>query len=204
MSDTHANEPNPYAPPAVDERAAPYDGASLDDPRMPGSVIVALVSVAIVVLFNLLMVVGATVANQGLMVLYLVTLLIGVVVLIGLARRNRLAWQWGRIMGMLGAVLATLTVGMAVVGMVMAVQSGELDEVFAQAGGRAAMITGIAIGVAMLVLPTLCLWVAFFALGRPSARRWFRLVCPSCESRRVRAVGFLYSRARCRRCQAVW
>lgn len=50
----------------------------------------------------------------------------------------------------------------------------------------------------------LLLWTIFFSLGTKSARRYFRLVCPSCGHTKVRANDFFFNRGKCKRCGVVW
>jgi len=58
-----------------------------------------------------------------------------------------------------------------------------------------------AVMVGGMVLPMGAVGVA---LGRPSARRWFDLYCPKCQTPSSRGKDFLFRQARCPRCGAVW
>jgi hypothetical protein len=98
----------------------------------------------------------------------------------GFVRRHRLAWQWGRLAALGLASLETIMV-------------------------VAAMIR---FGVSARWLTLLALAVPFYAiglaLGRPSAREWFGLVCPACGAHRARAADFLFQKARCQGCNYEW
>jgi hypothetical protein len=108
--------------------------------------------------------------------------LLWTLILVGLLRRSRLAWLWGRYLTIiLGAVLVVTTV------------SRYLEH---------------AIGVELLAIYTLGLGApllaAGLALGRPSVYPFYGLVCPTCGASTGLGDDLLFRRARCRKCKAVW
>jgi hypothetical protein len=103
-------------------------------------------------------------------------------VIAGLATRQRLAWQWARVLPILaGFLLLALSL---------------------MASSRAPDGDLWPLGVALAALAIAV--VPAVALGRPSARDWFRLVCPSCGGRSVKAANFVFTKVRCRGCEAVF
>jgi hypothetical protein len=117
-----------------------------------------------------------------------ISLLLGALILWGLVVGHRLAWQWGRILGLLAAILLT-----AVGFMVPNVQppAGQPDWV-------------PAVESALTLIQAACLWTIFFSLGRPSAKEHFRLRCPGCGRFTSKAADFWFNRAKCAGCQRVW
>jgi hypothetical protein len=142
---------------------------------MPGSVKLSLVALAVVV--------ASLVATGGLLAAYhlgiplqlplaaLLTIFLGWSVV----RKKRLAWLWGRWVGFFLA-------GAAILGVVMQRRAPTLD--------LAAAL------VASVVVPFLVMSVAF---GRPSAHRWFGMICPTC-GRTARRGDFLMRQLRCPGC----
>ena len=107
---------------------------------------------------------------------------VGALVLVGFVLGNRLAWQWGRYLSILAAVLLFfLTVSSPV-----AFKDTRLS---------------------MLVL-RIVFWVSFvvmfLALSRTSAMQYFRLECSQCKKVTKRAANFLFTKAKCRSCDVVW
>lgn len=211
MSMSEPNQ-NPFAAPKSDPSGG--DNVPLPDQHgsMPASVVLATATVAsIVALLALLVLMGGTTLGYGKMgiaelIILCAPLGVGVLLLIGLLCRNKLARQWGRIMGCLGAVLASIALGFGVVGVVFVAMSNEAAEFDAQLRGMpgGSFLLFALIGLAVYAVPAVMLWTIFFSLGRPAARRWFGLVCPSCHSPRTRAANFLYSRSKCKECSTTW
>lgn len=109
---------------------------------------------------------------------------IAVLILIGILAGQRLAWQWGRLLGLFGGLVLTF----AAVG------------TFAKAQGRPeVLIVGI-----LLLLQGAPLFPMFFALGMRGAREHFRLICPGCGHARPKGGNFLFTEAVCRKCAARW
>jgi len=145
---------------------------------MPPSLVAVIVLEAAVVLLSVAL---RVVAGEGPLAV-LPSLLIPAVLLYGFVKGHRLAWQWGRIAGYVGA---GLVVGVAV----LSAMGGRFSPMVA------AVFT-LTVGAPLFAIAVL--------LGRPSARAWFKLVCPVCQGANVRAADFLFTRARCRGCQSLF
>ncbi|HEX9400883.1 MAG TPA: hypothetical protein VF912_12305 [Anaeromyxobacter sp.] len=141
---------------------------------------ISVVAVAVLVVAFLVEIIAIRVAGgQSVSSAAPVVLFYGLI-LAGIASRHRLAWQWGRMIGLFfGGLLA-----LAAVATPFRFGRWELAIPFAVASAQA-----LAVGL---------------LLGRPAAREWFRLTCPSCGEGRPRAADFLFRSARCRGCQHVW
>jgi len=113
------------------------------------------------------------------------SLVIPALLLYGFVKGHRLAWQWGRIAGLVG-------LGVAVAVPVLVLMGAQ------DARGSQAVVAFTAIGIG---LP---LGLIALLLGRPEVRDWFRLTCPVCQGRNVRSADFLFTKARCRGCQSVF
>ena len=102
--------PNPFAAPQSEPAPMVLEAPEIGG-RMPASVWVAVLGVGLYLAFNTLLLVGWILGRAGPIELLVggIPWLIGVLVFVGLVRRNRLAWQWGRIVVLLGAVLSTFS-----------------------------------------------------------------------------------------------
>ena len=109
---------------------------------------------------------------------------ISILILIGLVKGHKLAWQWGRICGILGGVLVTLDMVPAV----LLVAKGSLSFAFLVIGP----------------LQPLALYFLFFALGAEGAREHFGLLCPKCGSNKAKGGDFFFNTAVCRSCGERW
>jgi hypothetical protein len=107
-----------------------------------------------------------------------IALIILVYVLLG----NRLAWQWGRY-----AAFGT----MVLIPLVTLMNISHKGTIFAELTAQ----------VIVMVLPALLIALA---LGRPSARAFFQLVCPACQSRSVKSADFFFRRVKCKKCGNAW
>ena len=204
---------NPFAAPTtiaeVDPELRKDDVPELHG-RMPGSVMLAMVCVGIFVALNglvFLMVTGFGGAGGPEVLIIGGPLLIGVLVLIGLIRRWKLARQWGRIMGLLGAVLASLGLASMIFSTISFYFGTGFygnNEIFNDPDTRWLLARSMLMGMAFNSIPTALLWTMFFALGRPTALAYFRIYCPRCKSKRTRPANFLYSKSRCKECRAIW
>ena len=147
------------------------------------SILVAAISVGIMVFARLFMGVLAFAGGASLVVV-LLPIAVAVLILVGIAKGQRLAWQWGRLLGLVGAIVLTLAA------------LGALQ----RAGERPGyLVVGI-----LLMLQGVPLFPMFFALGTRGAREHFRLICPQCGSAGAKAGNFLFTRAICRHCAASW
>jgi len=51
--------------------------------------------------------------------------------------------------------------------------------------------------------PASLIWMGLL-LGLPKSRAYFRLICPDCGSKEVKATDFLYNTAKCEKCGRRW
>jgi hypothetical protein len=148
------------------------------------SILVAAISVGIMVFARLVM--GGLAFLSGSVPVISIVAPIGLAVLIlaGIIVGHRLAWQWGRLLGLLGGIILSMAAFGA----------------FAQAGEQPGFLI---VGV-LLAMQGLPLFPMFFALGTQGARQHFRLICPQCGSSKPRAGNFLFTKAICRNCDTSW
>lgn len=148
---------------------------------MKVSILVAAVSVGVMVFARMFMGVLAMLSGTVSMVSVLIPIAVALLILIGIVRGQRLAWQWGRLLGGLILTFAALS-----------------------AFARASEQPGFLIVGVLLVLQGVPLFPMFFALGTQGAREHFRLICPRCGSAKPKGGNFLYTKAICRKCNASW
>ena len=120
----------------------------------------------------------------GSLVRLVVQSVIGLLVLQGMSLQHRLAWQWGRVLGLFGAVVGTVLA---------------IFTFAAISGGYLPMWVGL-----LQIVQVSLLYVIFFSLGQRSARIYFRLKCPQCGNLTNKAADFFFSKAKCRACEHVW
>lgn len=150
--------------------------------RPPASVWIAVVALFVVIGFQGALAALFTRSGQVGWGMYAFAAVLWAVLLGGLLRGSRLAWQWTRY---LGAVLGAVMTG----AMILAALRHELS-----AGVVVAGLLGVA-------LP---LFAAALALSRPSAYAFFALVCPECGARTGLGADILFRQARCRSCHHEW
>jgi len=68
----------------------------------------------------------------------------------------------------------------------------------------ARLFMGVLIVGGLLALQGVPLFPMFFALGTRGAREHFRLTCPQCGAAKPKGANFLFTEARCRKCNARW
>src|SRR5262249_44259120 len=117
-----------------------------------------------------------------------VSLSLGSLVWWGMIVGHRLAWQWGRVLGIIAAVILTL------IGIVSLTSPPPAQQPVWAAQADAAIS----------LFSAACLYTIFFALGTASARDPSRLRCPACGRFTGTAADFLFNRARCASCPNVW
>jgi hypothetical protein len=114
-------------------------------------------------------------------------------VLIGLVRRNRLAWQWGAEMGLLvtaAGVIASFYKVMSVLKMPRPAQAG-FDK-----GAWSGAVSETAIVVLMTIL-----WIVIVgALNSSASKQFFRLHCPKCKRFTSKAADWAFNQAKCESC----
>jgi hypothetical protein len=109
---------------------------------------------------------------------------VALLILIGIIKGQRLAWQWGRLLGLIGAVLLTLMA----IGAVIRIPEQP-----------AMLIVAVLIG-----LQGVALFPMFFALGTTGAKEHFRVICPACGKSKVKGGNFLFTKVICRECNQEW
>lgn len=173
---------NPYQSPETPISPAPARTG------MPPSVVAAVVALLVLFGVQALAAIAALtsdrISQEAMLPRAAVQVGAGALILWGTLVGHRLAWQWGRILAIIAAVI--LTIGL----FGLLAHFGEQE---------AAALLAI-----LFVLQVLPLYVVFFAFGRPSARVFFRLVCPECHRPSSKANDFLFNQARCKYCNNVW
>jgi hypothetical protein len=155
---------------------------------MPASMIVAITAMALIVALNVGLGILAALHDPAQLLRVAISGGLGALILLGLVFGHRLAWQWGRILGILAAVLLTLAAVLSF---------------FGQRNIRGpAWVRTLEGGV--FLFQAICLYTIFFALGTPSARLFFRLRCPLCGEFTSTAADFFFNRALCKRCPKAW
>src|SRR4029079_4459314 len=74
---------------------------------MPGSVLLAIMALAILVLIAAVGMVGSIMNSGRVQITQPIAMGLGGLILIGMITGHRLAWQWGRVLGILAAILYT-------------------------------------------------------------------------------------------------
>jgi hypothetical protein len=148
------------------------------------SILAAAISVGIMVFARLFMGVLALTTGGASIPAVLFPVAIALLILLGIIMGQRLAWQWGRLLGLVGGVILSLAAFGALA------QSSEQPKL---------LIVGV-----LLALQGVPLFPMFFALGTQGAREHFRLICPQCGSAKPKGGNFLFTKAVCRKCNASW
>jgi hypothetical protein len=151
--------------------------------RMPGSVIYVISVLAFHLLVNFVLIPVNLFSGrfEGLSG-YCFGAIIDALLLLGVVARNRLTWQWGRLITPLGGF------GYVLVAVVLLFFLPKAEP------GPAAVC---------VVLAVLAFSV-FFAFGSYSALQYFDLICPQCGACTHKANGFLFSAVQCLHCGHVW
>ncbi len=188
MADDEDPKTNPYTAPESESTGWTSTDRVREPKRgpMPPSVLLAVAGAALLAITN-----GAAALREFVHgapgPVQCVTAGIGVVVLIGLISGHRLAWQWGRVLVFLAAIVSFF--GPIVL----------ISQIVDPVGEDASLLPPLMISVFCLVF-----WTIYFSLGRLSARRYFRLICPNCGAPAAQAADFFVTRAKCRRCTYTW
>jgi hypothetical protein len=170
---------NPYQAPRadVDANAAVPVNTAAASMNMPTSV---KTCVALMIAAAVIAMVASLKDGKPPVQLFVVGLLLW-----GVFKRSALAWQWVRIGGVLaGVVTASVAASMI------------LNNDYSA--------TAIAFIAASMGLAAVFYLLPVFLVSTASARRFFRVVCPSCGSTRVKARDFVYREKRCKDCPATW
>ncbi len=196
---------NPYASPQAEllDRTAVED-ADLD--RMPSSVMVAVGCVGFFLLEQLFYAAYWARMTHELPLSAFVLGLPAAWLLVGLIQGNRLTWRAARLLLFLGAVLSCLPL-LVIVDLLYQqwypspplTDPNSGDPILYQT-----FFPGLTVMLAITSARALLMVASTFSLGRPTARQYFNLYCPNCQSRRVKAADFLFRKARCKECGNVW
>ena len=151
---------------------------------MNASILVAAISVGIMVFARLVMGVLAFLSGRVPVISIVIPIGLAVLILFGIIVGHRLAWQWGRLLGLLGGIILSL----AAFG----------------AFSRAAEQPGFLVVGVLLAMQGLPLFPMFFALGTQEARKHFRLICPQCGNAKPKAANFLFTKTIGRNCDTSW
>ncbi|MBN1359801.1 MAG: hypothetical protein JW993_04380 [Sedimentisphaerales bacterium] len=151
---------------------------------MNASILIAAISVGVMVFARLFMGVLLFLAGNVSIFSIVLPVAVALLILIGILAGQRLAWQWGRLLGLVGGVILTL----AALGAFARVQEEP----------------GFVVAGVLMALQGVPLFPMFFALGTRQAREHFRVICPQCGSARPKGGNFLFTKAICRKCNAVW
>jgi hypothetical protein len=151
---------------------------------MRTSILVAVVSAIVMLITRVLMGLLALASGEVSPLQTYGPVAVALLIVVGIIKGHRLAWQWGRVLGVLGGVLLLLMA--------------------AGLYGRVREQPGLMVVVVLLVIQGLPLFPLFFALGTRGAREHFGLVCPECGNNKPRAGNFFYTRAVCRECKTAW
>ena len=182
-------EQNPFASPAA-EASRGAELSHLERGPMPVGIIVLLVLIGLGLLGQVVSLVQGEVAS-------IIPLTIGGLILGGIAGGNKLAWQWGRIVGVLAGLLYLLATA-GIVFTLIALFSNPED--FQAAAGLALSIDELkwmmVVAAAFVALLLFTCWYMFFILGTDSARRYFKTKCPSCGEQENQSDRLLLS-SRC-------
>jgi hypothetical protein len=151
---------------------------------MSKSMIIAIVAVSTLFIINAVFSVIALVGGTTTSLRVIITGGLLGLILIGIIKGHRLAWQWGRVLGLLSAVLASFIA---------------IALIFAQTPKSGTVVVEIIFG-----LQAILLYVLFFALGTAGAKAHFRLVCSACGSMKTKAANFSFTKAKCKACKNEW
>lgn len=151
--------------------AEPHLQIARTQEAMPSVVVAAVVLVGLFMLVDLS---DALLRQQ--LVGAAITIAIATLILVGLVRRNALAWQWGVYMPILAALNGLAALAYAT-------------------GPLAVALCTTALG-ANVAIPVL--------LTRAPSRHYFGVACPRCGSMRTGATDFLFNGHRCKDCNVEW
>lgn len=151
---------------------------------MPVSIIVAISAVSLMFATRIVLAAMAMAAGTLSPLGVGVQILLSVLILVGLYKGHRLAWQWGRVLGALGA---TICIFLAVMVLLAKEPKAGSTIVFGFSAFNAAILLTVV-----------------FSLGTKSAKRYFGLVCPACGSTKCKAGDFLFNKVKCVDCGGEW
>jgi len=197
-----SGDDNPYRAPHIPgdsfDEIGVHEESVVERGPMPPSVILASVCTGGLLALAGIYLLGAAmtlvlapkaVNTTGVLPTAMGSFVLSALIFLGMIMGHRLAWQWGRVLTILGSIL----LGLAVVGSVFVPDRNQVRP------NLATLITAIAFSIWVLLMITI-----FVCLGRTSAKRYFRLVCPTCRKTTNKAADFLFNRASCKACGRIW
>lgn len=151
---------------------------------MKNSIIVALVSLGIIAVARVLMFLNTFLATGMISTQFFIPTILVVLGFIGIIKGYRIAWQWGRLLGLLGAILFCFIAIVSVM----------------QISKRPYMtLTSIVSAIQAILL-----FIMYFALGTIGAREYFNVLCSDCGKTKVKAGDFLFKKVICSKCKKEW
>ncbi len=103
---------------------------------------------------------------------------------------NRLLWYFYRTLGLLGAILLTLSFIFSLVTF-----SALLKE---DPSGKPLF------GFLLMLYSITISWGIYFILGTESARDFFSAICPRCRSKKIKPINFFATKVCCKACGTEW
>lgn len=204
---------NPFEAPQSGEDALAINSAENSN-RIPGSVLVASGCIALVVLFELVIISAATINGHSLTTLAWVAILgpmvAGLMLLCGFWFRIRFARLLARALATFVLLTAALLFIATTVEVIVFVVRGTTEAARTQFIRNAEFPPDTSFAIVLLAgasvpaVPAFFAYTIFASLGANSARQYFRLICVKCLSRRVRAANFVRTRMKCKDCGATW
>ena len=151
---------------------------------MKTPIIIAVVSVSFMFIVKVIAAATTFMAGQATIIKTLLPVIISLLILIGIVKGYRLAWQWGRIIGLIWAII------MAIIAY----------SVFAEIPENPEML----FFAILITFQEILLLSMFFALGTNAAKEHFHIICPDCGKSKVKGGNFLFTKVICRECNATW
>lgn len=149
---------------------------------MAKSLVIAIVALSYLLIIRVISGIHALYIGGDLPKGIYISLAISIVVLIGIIKGNRLAWQWARLVSLLGALIATVRLDLFLINKA---QPGKLY-------------------LSLMLIQTLALYLIFFTLSARGSRVYFGLVCPGCGESKIKASGLLFQNVICKKCGRGW
>jgi hypothetical protein len=146
--------------------------------------IVAISAVSVLFAARAVMVFMAILAGAVSLVGAALPIAISISILVGMFKAHKLAWQWGRALGALGATICTFITIMLLI------------ETKPREGDTAVLVFSGCTAVICFVI--------VLALRTKSAKRYFKLVCPACGSMKCKGANFLFTKVKCLACGSEW
>jgi hypothetical protein len=161
---------------------------------MPGTVQAAAIALFLVIVGELMGgYLNYSASPRAILIRFGVSFPVSVLLLIGILLGSRLAWLGCRLLVPLGGILQGLGIAV-VVSLLLQLPAKPPPEL-----NRALWFT---LGILLAELASLV--IVFLDMGRLSARRYFGVVCPACDSVRCRPEDFWFRVVHCRSCRHEW